>query len=105
MVGLSIFRADRRRWHRRLLNASVNVFTSSAEFHARAVTISEGGICVFTVSNLAVGSSVDLEFVPPQAESSIRVSGTVRSRALYLYGIEFLPTCARGQIKASRATG
>lgn len=57
---------------------------------ARGVTLSSGGMSLITLSNLPVGSRVDVEFMPPSSRQIVRLSGTVRSRALYLYGIEFL---------------
>lgn len=57
---------------------------------ARGVTLSPGGMSLITLSNLPVGSQVDVEFMPPSSQEIVRLSGTVRSRALYLYGIEFL---------------
>jgi hypothetical protein len=83
------FRADRRRWPRRGFNTPVQVFTSSERHDGRGIKLSEGGMCVFTLSHLDLGSEVKLEFQPPSAQKTVQLSGTVRSRALYLYGIEF----------------
>jgi PilZ domain len=66
------------------------VLTPTAHMDALGVNLSEGGMCFFSVANLRVGSHVDIEFRPPQAEEPVRVSGKIRHRALYLYGIEFL---------------
>jgi PilZ domain len=86
---LSRFRTDRRRWPRERLSTPVQLLTHSARLDGRGIKLSEGGMCVFTLSHLELGSEVQLEFCPPHGEKAVRVSGRVRSRALYLYGIEF----------------
>jgi len=83
------FTADRRRWPRHGLNTRVHVLAGSVQLDGRGIKLSEGGMCLFTLSHLDLGSEVQLEFLPPRSEKPVRVSGTVRSRALYLYGIEF----------------
>ena len=84
------FRSDRRRWRREWLRTSVQVFKESTQLDALGVTLSPGGMSLFTLSNLPLGSEVEVEFVPPRSHEMVRRSGTVRSRALYLYGIEFV---------------
>lgn len=90
-------KADRRRWPRQWLNTSVQVFKESAQLDGLGVTLSPGGMSLFTLSNLPVGSQVEVEFLPPRSQEPVRVAGTVRSRALYLYGIEFLLESDQGQ--------
>jgi len=43
----------------------------------------------FAIANLAVGTEIDVEFLPPHSTYPIRFAAIVRHRALYLYGIEF----------------
>ena len=81
---------NRRRQKRQLLNTSVQIFTGSFHVHAFGINLSDFGMCLFTIANLALGAEIELEFVPPRCNAPIRVFGTVRHRALYLYGIEFL---------------
>jgi hypothetical protein len=81
---------DRRRRQRQLLNTSVQVFTGSAHLHAVGINLSDVGMCLFSLANLPLGSQIEVEFVPPGADEPVREYGTVRYRALYLYGIEFL---------------
>jgi len=81
---------DRRRRQRQLLNTSVQVFTGSAHLHAVGINLSDVGMCLFSLANLRLGSQIEVEFVPPGADEPVREYGTVRHRALYLYGIEFL---------------
>ncbi len=47
-------------------------------------------MCLFTMANLPVGSQIQVEFLPPRSTELVRVSGIVRHRALYLYGVDFL---------------
>jgi hypothetical protein len=89
MFLMRAFKHDRRRWPRQWFNTSVQIFKESAQMDARGVTLSSGGMSLITLSNLPLGSHVDVEFMPPSSQEIVRLSGTVRSRALYLYGIEF----------------
>ena len=57
---------------------------------ALGINISEHGMCLFAVANLPVNSRVEIELPLPRSKERLRLSGTVRHRALYLYGIEFL---------------
>jgi len=91
MILKSIFKPERRRRKRRFLRASVQVFAGSAPVDALGINLSDVGMCVFTLANLPLGSQVEVEFLPPLSKEQLRVCGTVRHRALYLYGIEFLP--------------
>jgi hypothetical protein len=81
---------DRRRRKRQLLNTSVQVFTGSAQVDALGINLSDVGMCLFALANLPLGSQIQVEFLPPRCKERVRVFGTVRHRALYLYGIEFL---------------
>lgn len=81
---------DRRRRKRQLLNTSVQVFTESAQMDALGINLSDTGMCLFAMANLPVGSQIQVEFLPPRSQELVRVSGIVRNRALYLYGVAFL---------------
>lgn len=89
--GFSVTRRSQRQW----INTSVQVFTPSAHMNALGINLSEGGMCFFSVANLRVGSHVDVEFRPPQAAEPVRVAAKIRHRALYLYGVEFVPQDSR----------
>jgi PilZ domain-containing protein len=56
---------------------------------AVGINLSDHGMRLFTMANLAIGSQIQIEFLPPRSKERVRVSGIVRHRALYLYGIEF----------------
>jgi PilZ domain len=90
MIFQRSIKPDRRRRKRQLLNTSVQVFTESAHMDALGINLSEVGVCLFAMVNLSVGSQIQVEFLPPRSTELVRVSGIVRHRALYLYGIEFL---------------
>jgi len=81
---------DRRRRQRQLLNTSVQIFVGSVHVDALGINLSDVGMCLFTIANLALESQIQVEFVPPRCKDRVRVGGTVRHRALYLYVIEFL---------------
>ncbi len=81
---------DRRRRQRQLVNTSVQVFTGSSQVNALGINLSDVGMCLFTIANLPLGSKIEIEFLPQRCNEPVRIYGTVRHRALYLYGIEFL---------------
>jgi hypothetical protein len=82
---------DRRRRRRQLLNTSVRISSASIDADALGVNVSDVGMCLFAIANLRLGSQIELEFIAPGCKERVRICGTVRHRALYLYGIEFLP--------------
>jgi len=90
MVFKRMFKPDRRRRKRRWLSASVRVFAGSTRVDGLAINFSDVGMCLFTMANLSLGSQIQVEFLQSRCAELVRVSGTVRHRALYLYGIEFL---------------
>lgn len=89
MIFTGSFKKDRRRRKRQLLNTSVHVFTGSARLDAIGINLSDVGMRLFALANLALGSQIWVEFPSPERREVVRVYGTVRHRALYLYGIEF----------------
>jgi len=82
-------RPDRRRRQRQLLNTSVRVFSGSRHLDALGINLSDVGMCLFAIANLPLGAHIEVEFLPRHCTERIRIAGTVRHRALYLYGIEF----------------
>jgi hypothetical protein len=90
-----------RRWPRQWWNSSVEVFTTSAHVKALGINISLGGMGLFAVANLHVGSPVEIEFESPESGKRHRLSGIVRHRALYLYGVEFLTKPQFAQARSS----
>src|SRR5690348_10680815 len=84
-----------RRSPRQWWNSSVQVFARAAHLKAVGVNISSGGMCLFAVANLPVGSQIEVEFQPPGHAHTVRHLAIVRHRALYLYGVEFLQSGLR----------
>lgn len=84
------FGPDRRRRRRQLLNTSVRVLTDSGPLEALGINISGVGMSLFTIANLEVDSRIQIELLLPQSSERVRIWGTIRHRALYLYGVEFL---------------
>lgn len=92
-----------RRSPRQWWNSSVEVFTDSARVKAVGVNISDGGMCLFAVANLHVGSSVEVAYHEAESKKRVHLRGTVRHRALYLYGIEFFDGSESGTNPLQRA--
>lgn len=93
VVGPMFFRTQYsipRRWPRQWWNNSVEVFTGSAHVKALGMNISVGGMGIFAVANLHVGSPIEIEFESPQSGKRHRLHAIIRHRALYLYGVEFV---------------
>jgi hypothetical protein len=85
---------DERRWERRPVDVPIRVIadglTDAGVIFGRGSKMSEGGICLFALANLSIGAQIDVELVDSQSGSALRVSGIVRNRVAYLYGVEFL---------------
>jgi hypothetical protein len=96
MIFKRAFKLDRRRRKRQLLNTSVHLLTEAGQLDALGINLSDFGMCLFAIARLSVGSQIEIEFLPPRRKEAVRVSGIVRHRALYLYGIEFLADSDQG---------
>lgn len=95
-------RQDRRRRSRQLVNTSVRVITNGFAIEAVGINISEGGMGLFTVAHLAIGDRIEVEIRTSDGPTTfLRLRGTIRHRALYLYGIEF-DRGHSGEAQASR---
>lgn len=79
-----------RRSPRQWWNSAVQVLAGSAQINGLGVNISDGGMCLFAVANLPLGSHLEVEFRPPHSRIPVRLTAMVRHRALYLYGLEFV---------------
>jgi hypothetical protein len=86
--------ADKRRWERRPVDVPIRVvaddMTGSGVIAGRGTKMSAGGICLFALANLAIGAQIDVELVDSHSVTPVRISGIVRNRAAYLYGVEFV---------------
>jgi hypothetical protein len=85
---------DKRRWERRLVDVPIRVvaddLTGKGVIPGRGTKMSAGGICLFALANLAIGAQIDVELTDSHRGTPVRVSGIVRNRIVYLYGVEFL---------------
>lgn len=52
--------------------------------------ISRGGMAIYLACDLVLGEEIELELVLPYSASPIRVTGAVRNRDGFKYGIEFM---------------
>ena len=82
----------KRRWQRSSLNQPVRILTDTLTIDGFGIKVSEGGMYLFAAANLPIGETVGVEFKAPNSESLVRALGTIRSRAVYLYGLEFVAT-------------
>ena len=80
----------KRRWQRHALRTELKVVTDIGTVEGRSVTLSDGGICLFAVADLQIGTEIRIEFTHPHTHEQVQAFGAVRNRAAYLYGIEFL---------------
>ena len=84
----------------------MRVITNVGAMDAVGINISEGGMGLFTVAHLPVGSRIEVEFRTPDGPASFaRIPATVRHRALYLYGIEFHGNDADSSMSQERSAG
>jgi hypothetical protein len=85
---------DQRRWQRRPVDVPIQVVADGLRgtdaIPGRGTEMSQGGICLFALANLAIGAHIDVELIDSRNGTPVRVSGIVRNRVVYLYGIEFL---------------
>jgi hypothetical protein len=95
---------EKRRWRRFSLNAPVRILTSTLIIDGFGIKVSEGGIYLFAVANLAIGDTVGVEFRTPSSQNLVRTFGTIRSRAVYLYGLEFFPNGVSHHAGSTRPT-
>ncbi len=80
---------EQRQSPRQWVTVPVLIRNDGLRIEGLSINISEGGIYVFAAAKLAVGTQIDLEFRLPNSKQAVRTCGTVRRRAVYLYGIEF----------------
>ncbi|HLK34085.1 MAG TPA: PilZ domain-containing protein [Terriglobales bacterium] len=81
---------DRRRWRRHWLRAPVRIVSQEHPIDGFGLRVSEGGIFLFAVADIAPGALVEVEFTKPHSGERSRRWGVVRNRVVYLYGLEFV---------------
>jgi hypothetical protein len=82
---------EKRRWRRSSLNAPVRILTPTLVIDGFGIKVSEGGMYLFAAANFPIGDTVGIEFRTPTTDRVVRAFGTIRSRAVYLYGLDFVP--------------
>lgn len=85
---------DERRWERQAVVIPVN-FTAiingqRASLRGQASDISRGGMRLFVTRELALGTSLMLEFLIPYHTTEFALRGVVRNREGFTHGVEFL---------------
>src|SRR2546429_6049550 len=68
-------RPERRRWKRHWLNAPIRVFTDSTVIDGRSIRLSEGGIYLFALANLAAGDEIRIEYPASESDEPLSRSG------------------------------
>ena len=91
-IGDMLFRParNRRQSKRKWVTVPVLIRHRGSRIDGHSINISEGGMYLFAAAHLVPGTQIEIEFRLPHAKKLVRATGTVRRRALYLYGIEFL---------------
>ena len=60
------------------------------KFTAQASDVSKGGLSLFTTREMAIGTSLQLDFVLPYSSTPLMLRSIVRTRTGFNYGIEFI---------------
>jgi len=92
---------DRRRWTRYWFNGSIQLWNDRRRIDGLGIQVSRGGMYLFAIADLPVGSTIKVAFTEPTSQQRVEALGTVRHRAVYLYGVEFLPHDEVGTIPDS----
>ena len=92
-----------RRWARHAVTVPVNAYLSvdgqRTKFHSQACDISRGGLSLFMTREIAIGVSLELDFVLPYSSTPLTLRGVVRTRTGFNHGIEFVsPTDEQQEI-------
>ena len=81
---------DQRQSPRQWVTVPVVLQNGGECVDALSINVSDGGMYLFAAANLGIGTQIEISFRLPGEKELVRTWGTVRRRALYLYGIEFL---------------
>jgi len=90
-----------RRWPRHAITVGVSVWLlvdgQRTKFHSQATDISRGGLSLFMTREVALGVSLQLEFLLPYASTPLTLRGIVRTRHGFNHGVEFVNPTAEQQ--------
>ena len=81
---------DQRRSPRHWIATPVHILMGKSRIEGTTLNLSEHGMYMFTAANIPLGSELEIVFQPQEEEEPVQVSGIVRRKVVYLYGIEFL---------------
>jgi hypothetical protein len=92
-----------RRWERHAVTIpiSVSLFMDGepCKLRAQASDVSKGGLSMFSTREIAIGVSLQVDFVLPYSSTPLALRGVIRTRSGFNYGIEFLsPTPEQQEI-------
>jgi hypothetical protein len=83
-----------RRWERHAVTIPISVSLlldgQQCKFTAQASDVSKGGLSLFTTREMAIGTSLQLDFVLPYSSTPLMLRSIVRTRTGFNYGIEFI---------------
>ncbi len=93
-----------RRWQRLPIHIPVKLVVPPVAYatHANGSELNEGGMRLFAVHEMRLGTQVAVEFTPPASDESIRLCAAVRNRRRYHYGLEFLAANAMDKKQVQR---
>jgi PilZ domain-containing protein len=80
----------RRRSPREWIALPVRMLVAGSRIDGVSINLSKHGMYVFAATNLSVGTEIEVTFRQPERKKLVLISGIVRRKAVYLYGIEFL---------------
>jgi hypothetical protein len=80
----------RRRSPREWIALPVRLLVAGSRIEGVSINLSKHGMYVFAATNLQVGTEIEIAFRQPERKRFVLISGIVRRKAVYLYGIEFL---------------
>ena len=95
---------NRRRSQRRWVSVPVVVRQAGLRIDGFSINVGAGGMYLFAAAAFEVGTEIEVEFRLQDYKDLIREFGTVRRRAVYVYGIEFLPEAAAAGRGATTST-
>jgi hypothetical protein len=91
---------ERRRWKRHWFHGSIQVSSGSRQIDGLGIQLSRGGMYLFAIANLPLGSEIKIAFSEPGSGQWLEMRGAIRYRAVYLYGVKFLPEEYKAQLEA-----
>jgi hypothetical protein len=96
-----------RRWERHAITipvcVSLVVNGERTKFHSQATDVSRGGLSVFMTREIAIGVTLQLDFVLPYSSAPLTIRGVVRTRSGFNHGIEFIGATQEQEEAVERA--